>query len=547
MQKQWTLLNNTIPQTIEELIAILLKNRNISDQESFFSCSLNLINYEIGDMDKSVERIQKAIHQNEQIIVFGDYDADGLCSTTILWETLYALGANVRPNIPHREKEGYGLSQKALEFVISEFKPSLIITVDNGISAHKEVSFAIEKGIDVIITDHHTAPQTLPNTLIVHDHHVSGSAVAYKLSQKCIQAIQNRSENYQLPTDHLALVAIGTICDIIPLSIENRALVKHGIQQLRNTKRAGIVALCNIAGIQQNILDTYHIGYILGPRLNAQGRLDSAMNALRLLCARNTTQAIQLAQSINSINTERKSLTKEISEQAIVLAKKQQQEKILIVGSPQWNPGVIGLIASHLAKEFHKPAIVWGSSDEHPEIYKASARSIEGFHITDAIRHHKELLLSYGGHPMAAGLSINKQKLSEFSRSLNEYANLRINDELLVPKLIIDTEASHAHLTLTLQEKINQLSPFGAQHPEPVLKTSNYTIHEAKTIGKSQEHLKLKVSSDKNTKPIDAILWGKGSVFHELKEKITLAYKLEQNTWNEGANLQLNVIDYQLP
>lgn len=545
MQKRWKLLQEKIPNSINEIVDMLLRNRNITEKNQFFACSLDSVNYDIGDMQSSVERIYKAITNQEQIIVFGDYDADGLCSSTILWETLHSLGAKARPYIPHREKEGYGLSQSALENVIMEYNPSLIITVDNGISAKKEIAYAKEKGIDVIVTDHHAAPTELPECLIIHDHHVSGSAVAYKLSQKIVADAPADKAAF-VPQDHLALVAIGTICDIIPLSIENRALVKHGIKILQTTTRPGIKALCEIAAVDQKNIDTYHIGFIIGPRLNAQGRLDHSMNALRLLCARNLTQATQLAMTINAVNNDRKSLTKEIAYEAMIEATQAESDKIIIVGKPDWNPGVIGLIASHLVKEFNKPAIVWGSSDEHPDVYKASARSIDGFHITDAIRLQKELLMGHGGHPMAAGLSVHKNNLEQFSMQIKAFAQQSISEEMLIPQLTIDADTPFEYLTNELYEHIQTLSPFGAQHSEPIFRAKNYFIHEAKTVGKQNDHLKLKVSPDKNTKPLDAVLWGKGSILNELQDSISLAYKLEQNTWNGRTSMQLNAVDYQI-
>lgn len=545
MQKKWKILHQTPPSSTEELISILLKNRNVTEPEKFYASSLDLINYQIGDIEQSIERIKKAISNNQKIVVFGDYDADGLCSTTILWETLYALGANAKPYIPHREKEGYGLSQTALENVIAQENPSLIVTVDNGISAAKEIAYAQAKGIEVIVTDHHAAPTELPDCPIIHDHHVCGSAVAYKLAQQLKTALDPDNQK-PVPQDHLGLVAIGTICDIIPLTLENRALVKHGLRALQTTQRPAIKALCDIAQIQQSTISTYHLGYVLGPRLNAQGRLDHSMNALRLLCARTPAQAIQLATSINSINNERKFLTKEISEVAMQRARQHNNDKVLIIGDPSWNPGIIGLIASHLVKEFYKPAIVWGSSDEHPDIYKASARSINGFHITDAIRHHKELLLGHGGHPLAAGLSVHKNNLQSFSQQMNQYANQHLNDQLLTPQLIIDTPLPYQQISSELTAQISKLAPFGAEHAEPLFTAENYHIHEAKTVGKQNEHLKLKLSPTPEQKPLEAVFWGKGSLTKELTNTITVAYKLEENTWNGKTNLQMNVVDYRI-
>lgn len=537
LKKIWHVLHPSPPKSIEEVIEIILRNRNITDKHALLNPSLTHVNFTLPNIDTITDRVHQAIQDKQKIVVFGDYDVDGLSATTILWETLHSLGADTIPYIPHREKEGYGLSQTALETVISTHHPKLIITVDCGISATKEVAFAQSQGVEVIITDHHQAPTELPNSLILHDHHVCGAAVAYKLASHLKKDIEDD------PTDHLGLAALGTICDIIPLTLENRAIVTHGLQQLRSSTRPGLQALCKVAGIDQSKIETYHLGFVIGPRLNAQGRLHHAMHALRLMCTKDPNRAVQLATELQSTNLDRQELTRELAESATLLAKDFQDDHLLIIGDPSWNPGVIGLIASHLVKEFHKPAIVWGSSDDQPNIYKASARSIQGFNIIENIRKFQNLLLGQGGHPMAAGLSINQENLEQFSQQLRHHAKQTLSQEDLLPKLTIDTPLASPLISTQLSYELQRLSPYGAEYPEPLFQYNSMKILNAKALGKNNQHLKLTLSLDNGI--YDGLFWNKADLIPHLSPMINLAAKLETNTYNGTTKPQLNIVDIQ--
>lgn len=543
LNRQWIYRSSQIPENLEQLLNIICHNRNynIEQVHSLTPWSSRL---ELPNLESAVLQVREAINQNQKIIVFGDYDVDGLCATTILWETLHELGADAIPYIPHREKEGYGLSRTALNHVIETYHPDLIITVDNGISAASEIDYAISQGIEIIVTDHHALPQNLPQTTIIHDHHVCGAFVAWKLA--C--ALKNTPGTHLVPgniadidpklREKLGLVALGTICDIIPLTPENKSAVKHGLVELRHTSRPGIRALCEIANISQSQISTYHLGFTLGPRLNAQGRLDSAMNALRLLCTTNSTRAYQLAASINNLNTQRQDLTKELATQAEQLAQA-STANLLFVGHQSWNPGVIGLIASHLVKTYYKPAIVWGASEDHPQALKASARSIEGFNIIEAIRKYQHLLLHHGGHPMAAGFSVQQTMLSEFRQQIITYAQDQLSADLLIPKLYIDTLLPPHLINLDTYQALTQLSPFGTAFPEPIFGIEKISYSDKKIVG--QKHLKLTLQTP--TQELEAIGFGLAERYTSLKNQLYIAFHLDQNTWNNQASVQMKLVD----
>lgn len=543
LNRQWIYRTTQPPENLEQLLNIVCHNRNYNIEQIHsltpWSSRLNLPN-----LDLAVQQIHAAINQSQKIIVFGDYDVDGISATTILWETLHELGADVIPYIPHREKEGYGLSRTALDHVIETYHPNLIITVDNGISAAAEIDYAKTLGIEIIVTDHHALPQNLPRTTIIHDHHVCGAFVSWKLAYALKYYDSNNSQTVsydELDTqlqEKLGLVALGTICDIIPLTPENKSVVKHGLQQLRHTTRPGIRALCEVANIPQHQISTYHLGFTLGPRLNAQGRLDSAMNALRLLCTTNSTRAYQLAASINNLNTQRQDLTKELAAEAEQLAQA-SATNLLFVGHQSWNPGVIGLIASHLVKTYYKPAIVWGASEDHPQTLKASARSIEGFNVIEAIRKYQHLLLHHGGHPMAAGFSVQQTMLSEFSQQITTYAQNQLSADLLLPKLYIDTLLPPHLINLDTYHALAQLSPFGTAFSEPIFAIEKIPYSHKKIVG--QKHLKLTFQTP--TQQVEAIGFGLAEKYSSLEDKLYIAFHLDQNTWNNQTSVQMKLVD----
>ncbi len=548
--------------TVEDILNILYSNRHLFTHESiskFINPSLLDIDFDVGDMDKVVQRIKKAIQNKEKIIVYGDYDADGVTATAIMWEVLYNLGANTKPYIPHREREGYGVSIFGIDSLIESEKPDLIITVDQGISAKKQIEYAREKGIEVIITDHHHKPAQLPqDCLIIHDSRVSGAGVAWKVATQIIKEMTGESlENLlteiypstdirSMPRRLLELACIGIVCDLIPLQGEARALVIHGLIQLKKTNRPGLIALARSANFELKDTQCYQIGYIIGPRINAMGRLEHAMDSLRLLCTQNQNKADELIQKVNMVNDDRKDLTQSLVDAARKQAQSQSSSKILVLGNKQWNPGVIGLVASKMVEEFYKPTIVWGSSSDHPDILKASARSVKGFSIIDAITQSSEFLLSYGGHPMAAGLSFNPDSLENFTKSITKNASSLITDEMTMPSLDIDCHLPLEAVSEALHRAVQELKPFGISAEEPLFSTDNLKVIEARAIGSENKHLKLKISHDNTgNRSFDAIAFGFGSYNAQIRPglPISLAYHIDLNEWNGKKTIQLKVRD----
>jgi single-stranded-DNA-specific exonuclease len=550
--KKWETVNKLKAQIekfkVEDVIEILLENRGLkTDKEidEFLHPDLTSVtpkNVEIdsSQLKKALVRIEEAIKNNEQIIVFGDYDVDGITSSAILWETLHELGAKCLPFIPDRKEEGYGLSVKALqnESLVSK-NPSLIITVDNGIVANDAVAFANEKGIDVIITDHHTVAEKLPDaSAIVHTTRLCGAGVAYLLSKEIRKSLHAKEkEDY-----HLELAALGTVADLVPLTGANRAIVMAGLKKLHHTKRPGLLAMFQLAKVDQESIGVYEIGYIIGPRLNASGRIDSAMDSLRLLCTTNKERASELAAKLELTNRERQQLLKKATEHAITGVRDEGlgTRKILIVGNESYEEGIIGLVAGRLVEAFYRPAIVLSLGET---VSKASVRSINGFNIIEFLRLHTEHFVNVGGHPMAAGFTIETTKIAILQKMLEEKAGDMIADDLLIRSLKIDCELPFSLLTKKLYDNIQQLAPFGMGNPEPIFATKNATVESLRVIGKEGNHLRLVLRNDEKT--FETIAFGMGELGNQLKpgDVIGVAYVLDENTWNGDTKLQLKIKD----
>ncbi len=471
---------------------------------------------------KALSRIKKAIKTKEHIIVYGDYDADGICATAIMWEALNSLEAKVLPFIPRREVEGYGLSIEGIDN-LGDCK--LLITVDNGIVANEAVDYAKTKGIDVIVLDHHEKPKKLPKAFaIVHTEKICASALAY-FTASALGAKQPALE----------LAAIATITDLMPLLGINRSIVKYGLEQLNQTKRPGLKALLAVAGIEK--VGTYEVGFMIGPRLNASGRIENALTALRLLCTKDSARARELAEVLNRTNQDRQVMLEEQTLHALSLAA--PTEKIIVIEHESYHQGVIGLIAGKLVEKYYLPAIVIARADG---ISKASARSISGFNIIEAIRVHEDLLINAGGHPMAAGFSIETTKISQFKSKITKSASEAITPEMLERKLRIDCELSLSAITMDLYDKIVQFAPFGLGNPEPVFASSG-RLDSFRLVGANSQHLKMVVSS------LDAIAFNQAATAAQLKvgQEISLAYSLDLNTFNGSQTLQLKVKDIVVP
>jgi len=544
---------------VKNLIKALLENRGIKTKkeiEDFLNPKLASVTTESVGIDKkqlkiAIARIKKAIKNKEQIVVYGDYDVDGICATAILWETLNAMGAKVMPYIPHRIDEGYGLSETGIKNLKLKIKNCrLIITVDNGIVASKAVDFANKDGINVIITDHHVLPQKKPNAFgIIHTTELCGAAVACLLSQtlrrSSVRSFLPASATHLRDNDHLELVALATIADLVPLKGANRTFLKFGLEALRRTKRVGLLELFKEAGIDKSEIETYEIGHIIAPRINAMGRLEYAMESLRLLCTNNQKKAEKLAEKIGLTNKERQLLTIQTTEHAMESVKnKKTLAKLLIVIHESYEQGVIGLVASRLTEEFCRPAIVISKGKKFS---KASARSIRGFNIIEFIKTAQKFLVDVGGHPMAAGFTVETEKLSFLKKNLERKAKKLLTEDLLTRKAKIDCEIPLSFINLNLYESLQKLAPFGIGNPEPTFLGRNIVIENMRLVGIESKHIKFYLGEETSNFKFNAIAFNMGEKADKLRigDKINIIYTLNKDTWNGNERLQLKVKELQ--
>jgi single-stranded-DNA-specific exonuclease len=528
MSKVWKVR----PQQSDDLITQLLFNRGIKtekEKQAFFNSKLEDFakDLEIPGIKKAFERIEKAINTSEQIIVYGDYDVDGITASAILYKSLSSLGAKVLPYIPHREKEGYGLAKTGLEFA-RDSGATLVITVDNGIVALEQAKYAKELGLDLIITDHHLPLDEKPDCLaVVHSTKMCGAGVAWCLIKNYIKK--------DLADELLELVAIATVADMIPLTDLGRVFVREGLKRLNHTKNLGLLSLFLECKIEAGNIDSYTIGHIISPRLNAIGRLEHAIDALRLLCTKDSLKARKLANLLCEANLKRQALTTTALDQAKL--KIDHKKKIHIIQSEEWIPGIIGLIAGRVCEEYSRPAIaisVGGS------VSKGSARSVDGINIVEVIRSCSDLLIDIGGHKGAAGFSLLNENLIPFQEKMEqvieEYAVLEVE-----PTIEIEAEIEVKKLTKNLTKELEKFQPFGFQNPFPILATNNMKVSDIRTVG-SGKHLKFKAEG------LDCIAFGMGDWEKLLRtgQLVNLAYYIEINKFNGQENLQLKVRDIKI-
>lgn len=565
--KKWELQNKLKVKSEKfktpDLISLLLENRGIKTKkeiENFLSPTLENFTPEGLGIDKknlaaALRRIKKGIEKKEKIIIFGDYDVDGITGTAILWETLNKMQANVMPYIPHRIEEGYGLSIKGIENLKKEYPDvSLIITVDNGIVANDAVNFAKSQGIDVIITDHHVSSKKLPDAhSIVHSTLICGAGVAWFLSKQIIKDTEVASSPH-LVDEHLGLVALATVADVMKLTGFNRALLKIGLMELRKTKRPGLLALLNLAGVDKEKIGVYELGHVIGPRINAMGRLEHGLDSLRLLCTTDVKRAGELAQKLNTTNLERQRITFDSVTHARSLVGEKNMKKLLFLSHEIYEPGVIGLIAGRLTEEYYRPSIVISVGETYS---KASARSVSGFNIIEFIRMSSDLLVDAGGHPMAAGFTVETKKIPELKKLLEELSEKNITPEMLSRSLRIDCELSLDLIDEDLFGGISELSPFGPGNPEPTFLAKGVTIENMRLVGKDGSHLKLKIKNKISNLSFDAILFGYDQSLNlKVGDVIDVAYSISQNEWlaqrsfngvgNGNTKLELKIKDLKI-
>ncbi|PWU24157.1 single-stranded-DNA-specific exonuclease RecJ [Candidatus Cerribacteria bacterium 'Amazon FNV 2010 28 9'] len=539
---QWNIQNTVVPKNAEELIAVLITNRHIEDRQTFLhpkhpmDISLQEVGLDQKEMSKAVERLETARQNNQSVIIFGDYDCDGVCATAVLWETMHTNGWNVFPFIPNRQAHGYGLSSVALDEILgAAHKPAVLITVDNGIVAHTQFERLRQEGVYTILTDHHESDGKFPPAeAILHTTKLCGTTVAWMLAREL-----GKSESIESMLD---LCAIATIADQVPLVDANRSFALFGLEQLNQTTRLGLQLLIQTAGLQLGEIDTYAVNFGIAPRINAMGRLESALDALRALCTTNPTRALQLIGKLQDVNEARQNLTTEMIECALAQASEWKDERIIIVADPSFHEGVIGLIASKLTETFYKPSIVLSIGEKTA---KGSARSVSGVHITNLLRSVKNDLLEVGGHPMAAGLKLEVGALESFKTHLYEQARIVVDVELLTPRLDVDCVIDPSLLSLEIVETLQQLEPFGAANREPIFAVDECIVEHCSPVGKEGKHLKLKLCV--GTIKLDAIWFGKGEqcAAYPVGSAFRCAGYLRINEWKKRKNIQLLLKDIQ--
>ena len=524
--------------------ARLLFSRGIKDEDSlsrFLAPSLDDLHdpYLLHDMDKAVDRIRRAIEQGEFILVYGDYDADGMTSASILKETLEQLGAECLVYLPNRFTDGYGPNASVYKYFIEQQGISLIVTVDNGVAGHEAIDLAQSMGVDVIVTDHHSMPEVLPDAYaIVHPEHpeadypfkqLAGCGVAFKLACALLEEVQ---------VELLDLVAIGTIADMVSLTDENRIMVQYGLEVLRNTQRLGLQELFEVAGISSSDLTEETVGFQLAPRLNALGRLDDPNPAIDLLTGFDDEEVHEIALMIQNKNEERKEIVQAIYEEAKSLV--DPNKSVQVLAKEGWNPGVLGIVAGRLLEELGQTVIVLNIEDGRA---KGSARSIEAVDIFEALDPHRELFIAFGGHAGAAGMTLEVEQLDALSEILETYVKDKGIDAKGKSKLYLDEELDLENLSLEAVKSYERLAPFGMDNQKPVFYIRDFQVENARSMGAGDSHLKLKIS--KGTANFEVVAFGQGAKATEFAQtkQLELAVTLSVNQWNGQTTLQLMMVD----
>jgi single-stranded-DNA-specific exonuclease len=507
--------------------------------------------FNILGMAEAVDRLEYAIRAREPIAVYGDYDVDGVTATTLLVQSLNSLGAQAIGYIPNRFEEGYGLNKEALE-TLSADGIRLVITVDCGIRALEEAEHAMKLGLDLIISDHHEPRKELPKAVarinpkqpgdLYPEKELAGVGLAYKLVMGLQAFLERRGDAHLAglnPDDLLDLVALGTVADLAPLTGENRALVRAGLQAIRRPRRQGLMSLIGVCGLRADQVTSTHIGFALGPRLNAAGRLDSALAAYQLLTTQDVFEAGRIAQILDGQNRERQKITRDIQAHAEQLALADDPDALLLFAAhPDYNSGVVGLAASRLADLYYRPAIVAQKGEEYT---RGSCRSIPEFHITEALDQCADLLEHHGGHAAAAGFTVHNDNLPALVRQLQEIANQQLAGRDLRPILSADAEIPLADLRPDLLKYLELLQPTGFQNRGAMFASRDLKVRSHRTVGRDGSHLKLTVTDGWIT--FDAIAFRQGHWEEQMPERIDLMFTFEQNEFNGRTSLQLNVRD----
>ncbi len=567
MQKKWQVLpetNQTVVDKYPELNPVILQllfNRGLTTQDQiddFFAASYEDQIHDpflFQDMSKAVKRLFEAVFKKEKVMIFGDYDADGVSASAIMYQALTGLGLSTEVYIPFRETEGYSLNQSVAENIVKQGF-NLVVTVDCGISNHREIAYLNQHGIDTIITDHHQEPAQLPSAYAILNpalknsgypfRYLCGAGVAFKVVQAIMIYQAQENMPIQLPAGFdkwlLDLVAIATIGDICPLTAENRVLVKYGLVVLAKTKRVGLQHMFEVVNNFKGQIDTQYVGWRVVPRLNAAGRIDHASASFKLLTSQDETEVIKLMEVLENNNKKRQQITDSILKQSLdQIGEVTDADKLLVAVGQDWPAGVVGLVAGRLADKHQRPTLIISRDQEQ---FVGSGRSIEQFNITEALGQCHDLLVRYGGHSQACGFSLQGQSnYDQFIRKMKQLAHKALKGVELIPTLRIDAVMQLAQADWDLQQDLGRFEPFGEGNPTPLFLSQDLVVEQIQALGADNKHLRLQVSQEGTQRKLIGFGFGDWCDTLKLGEKIDVVYELSVNEWNGNRELQLKIID----
>lgn len=536
-------------------ISQILNNRGISDEkdaEIFMNPSLEYLRdpFLMKDMKKATERIKKAVENKERIYIYGDYDVDGVSSTSILYLYFKSIGFPVKYYIPNRLEEGYGINEEAVKKIHND-GCDLIITVDCGITSVKEVDLANKLGIDVIITDHHECQSEIPNAYAIVNPKqedcnypfdmICGCGVAFKM----IQALTDKEEFKTTMFDYLEIVTLATICDIVPLVDENRIIVKNGLKLMKKGKNLGLRELIKVCGIETDKIGSSHIGYSVGPRINASGRLGYSYLGVQLFTTDSSEEAKEIANILEAKNIERQMIESKMykeAEDVIASNENFKEDKVLVVAKEGWQHGIIGIVASKLTEKYYKPTVLLTIEDGEAT---GSARSIKGFSIFDALVSCKDLMNKFGGHEQAAGLALDAKNIEELRRRINEIADYNLSKEDLIENIKVEYELEEESATLDLVDDLHKLEPFGLSNPSPRFIMRDLLLTNIYKMGKNKQHLKLICENKKNYECVGFNMAYLADNFQE-GDKVDVLFQIDENNFNNERKVQFLLKDIRL-
>lgn len=551
---------------VHPIVARLLVQRGLTspaDADKFLNPSLDRLHdpFLLPDAELACERLKRALHHKEKILIHGDYDGDGLTSAALWTRILRSLGGEVAVFVPHRRRDGYDIRMGHIEQAKLD-GVTLIVTTDCGIQRVEEVEYAREAGIDVIITDHHTPRSNgdLPKAVAVVNPHrigsrypfpdLAGVGVAFRVGEALTRYLGHNPDKYRRA--FLDLVVIGTVTDIMPLLDENRILVKHGLEALQQTKKPGLRALINVCGFANKTLSTRSIGFGIGPRLNAASRIDETQLALDLLMTKDDQEATRLARRLDELNMERREEQSKVVEEAVEQIARQDmgEARCLVVTGEGWKSGLVGLVAGRIADQFHRPCIAI-AMDTATGRGRGSARSIHAFNIFNAIDACKDLLIEYGGHSHAAGLAIHADQVPDFKAQMNRLAAALLTDEDMQPTLEVSVELDPSEVCHQLVRQIEAMEPFGNGNPVPLFVSRDSRVLEVVRIGSEKQHLKLILKADglNGKDQVEALWWKMGALADQLDAipSLDVCYRPEINEWNGTCKIQFMLEDFKPP